>query len=39
MVAGFVVRKRRLRRLHQRDPQLLAIFEKLEADHKAGRLK
>lgn len=38
--AAFILIRRRvrLRRLEKKDPQLLAIFEKLQAEHKAGRL-
>ena len=38
-VAFSVVRgRRRLQRLGQKDPQLLAIYERLKADRKSGRI-
>jgi tetratricopeptide (TPR) repeat protein len=35
----FAVRRRRRRQLQAKDPQLLEIYARLEADRKAGRLK
>lgn len=38
VVVGVVRGRRRLRRLGEKDPQLLAIYERLKADRKSGRI-